>query len=158
MFLRLSLCVFCHVSVLMWFIPASETQKSLWATVTVLCGCVCVWVYVFVRLWERHLSFSSDKLDLSCWWQTWLSFLLVCWNWWSNQSCMCVILHVFCMTVSAYSTFFVHRCSMCVLSRSHRAHCLIKLWSSGPCGAVCSIHLYTVQVSKSFIHCYFTRF
>lgn len=57
-------------------------------------------VFVCVCLWERHLSVSSDKQDLSCWWQTWLSFLLVRWNWWGNQLCMRVTLHAFfCATV-----------------------------------------------------------
>ena len=62
------------------------------------CLCVC--------LWARHLSFLSDKLDLSRWWQTSLSFLLVSWNWWGNQPRMCVwFLCVFCATVPEYSMF-----------------------------------------------------
>lgn len=69
MFWRLSFCVFCSVSVVMWFILASQTPNSLWATVTgPVFLCVCVW--------GTSICLLSDELNLSHWWQTWLPFLL----------------------------------------------------------------------------------
>ncbi len=69
-----------------------DTKQPMGCCHRPVCVCVCV---ICIYVWGRHLSVSYDKLDLSPWWQTRLSFLFFGWNWWGHQVCLCLMWHVF---------------------------------------------------------------